>query len=299
MVRSRMHDGFKQWVSSSLLIETFILQSAGDTKHGELIQLVKTARLKGFCGDSGGGCCLKSFFTVKTRWLRYCWVAFDSLIQEHQWGDLHYPAQRGLNLHLISSRDLLWITGTLVRLSSAFDRCASFSWLNAGFTVCCSKTMRRGRMNEESWRTIGFSALFSPSFSSSASQGTQLEWRIGREEAADGGWEWEGYYPTVRCEWRAPLRRHKRAEAERRPCWKRAGHRSFASGTHAPTAFYPNPRSVEKCNSHEHLLKMYSTSGQPRCTLSEIKVQKLSLWRYLFKMNTFVPIRFKYVHFKY
>ncbi len=34
-------------------------------------------------------------------------------------------------------------------------------------------------------------------------------------------------------------------------------------------------------------------------TLSEIKVQKLSLGRYLFKRNTFVPIRFKYVHFKY
>ncbi len=102
--------------------------------------------------------------------------------------------------------------------------------------------MRRGRMNEESWRTIGFSALFSPSFSSSASKGTQLEWGIGREEAADGGWEWEGYYPTVRCEWRAPLRRHKRAEAERRPCWKRAGHRSFASGTHAP-GFLSKPSS--------------------------------------------------------
>ncbi len=32
---------------------------------------------------------------------------------------------------------------------------------------------------------------------------------------------------------------------------------------------------------------------------SEIKVQKLSLGRYLFKRYTFVPIRFKYVHFKY
>ncbi len=36
-------------------------------------------------------------------------------------------------------------------------------------------------------------------------------------------------------------------------------------------------------------------------TLSEIKVQKLSLGRYLFKRYTFVPIsiRFKYVHIKY
>ncbi len=300
MVRSRMHDGFKQWVSSSLLIETFILQSAGDTKHGELIQLVKTARLKGFCGDSGGGCCLKKLFhsenTLIALLLSGFW--FPNAGTPMRPPPLPGPAGIKPPPHqcpgtFCESRER-W-SGSPALLT----RCASFSRLNAGFTVCCSKTMRRGRMNEESWRTIGFSALFSPSFSSSASQGTQLEWRIGREEAADGGWEWEGYYPTVRCEWRAPLRRHKRAEAERRPCWKRAGHRSFASGTHAPTAFYPNPRSVEKCNSHEHLLKMYSTSGQPRCTLSEIKVQKLSLWRYLFKRNTFVPIRFKYVHFKY
>ncbi len=34
-------------------------------------------------------------------------------------------------------------------------------------------------------------------------------------------------------------------------------------------------------------------------TLSEIKVQKLSLGRYLFKRYTFVPIKFKYVYFKY
>ncbi len=34
-------------------------------------------------------------------------------------------------------------------------------------------------------------------------------------------------------------------------------------------------------------------------TLSEIKVHKLSLGQYLFKRYTFVPIKFKYVHFKY
>ncbi len=84
----------------------FILQAAGDTKHGKLIRLVKTALLKGFCGDSERGVLSKKLFhsenTLITLLLSGFWFPHEDLMQEHQWGDLHYPAQRGLNLHLIS-----------------------------------------------------------------------------------------------------------------------------------------------------------------------------------------------------
>lgn len=40
--------------------------------------------------------------TLITLLLSGFWFPHEDLMQEHQWGDLHYPAQRGLNLHLIS-----------------------------------------------------------------------------------------------------------------------------------------------------------------------------------------------------
>ncbi len=63
-----------------------------------------------------------------------------------------------------------------------------------------------------------------------------------------------------------------------------------------------NVKRVHVFSSHNingALLSKPIKSKQPHPARSEIKVQKLSLGWYLFKRYTFVPIRFKYVHFKY